>query len=354
MTAYSPESAARTMLHAAAARPVPPRRSGPTRFDFCRLSNKLLALRGDTCGMTTKRPSLRSTLLAGVAVLVMGGSAVGIAAAQSAPATPTGQQSTYQKFLAALANNLHIDQSQLQSAITQSRADAGLPAGNGFPVGARRGGPRAAIAFEFQTAANFLGIQPQQLRTDLETKSLSQIATDAGKNPTDLANALKAAANTRIDQAVTAGKLTADQATQFKTRVAQRIDQAMTQVMPHPGNGVGPGRPARGAAFGGVFDPAVITGFLGIQPQQLRTDLQTKSLSQIATDAGKNPSDLANALKSAANARVDQAVTSGRLTAEQATQRKTQIAQRIDQLMTQVLPQRGPGRVGGQELEATL
>ena len=305
--------------------------------------------------MRTLRPSLRSTLLAGGAVLILGGSAVGIAAAQSAPATPTTQQSGYQKFLAALANNLHIDQTQLQSAITQSRTDAGLPAGNTFPGGGHRGGPggpgglRGAMALELQTAADFLGVQPQQLRTDLQTKSLTQLATDAHKNPADLGNALKTAANTRIDQAVTAGKLTADQAAQAKTRVAQRIDQAMTQVMPQRPNGAGP----RGAGFGGPvggLDIAVVTGFLGVQPEQLRTDLQTKSLSQIATDAHKNPTDLANALKTAANARVDQAVASGRLTADQGTQRKTQIAQQIDQMMTQVLPQRGPGHVGGVEL----
>ncbi|GAC1329651.1 MAG: hypothetical protein NVSMB2_28620 [Chloroflexota bacterium] len=321
--------------------------------DFFRLSNILLALASHTYGMRTMRPSFRSTLLAGGAVLILGGSAVGIAAAQSAPATPTSQPSAYQKFITALANNLHVDQGQLQSAITQSRTDAGLPAGNTFPGGGRhggQGGKGGAMAMELHTAADFLGVQPQQLRTDLQTKSLSQLATDAHKNPADLANALKAAANTRIDQAVTAGKLTADQATQAKTRVAERIDQAMTQVMSQHANGAGPNGPGRGAQVGGGLDIAVVTGFLGVQPQQLRTDLQTKSLSQIATDAHKNPNDLANALKTAANARVDQAVTSGRLTAEQGNQRKTQVAQQIDQMMTQVLPQRGQGHVGGVEM----
>ena len=50
-----------------------------------------------------------------------------------------------------------------------------------------------------------------------------------------MATALKNAAHTRIDQAVTAGKLTADQATQQKTQVDQRIDQQVNQVTPQRG-----------------------------------------------------------------------------------------------------------------------
>ena len=52
-----------------------------------------------------------------------------------------------------------------------------------------------------------------------------------GKTAADVATALKNAAHTRIDQAVTNGRLTADQATTQKTQVDQRIDQLVNQVM---------------------------------------------------------------------------------------------------------------------------
>ena len=81
--------------------------------------------------------SLKRGLAAGGAVLVLGGSAVGIASAQTAPAgTPSTTSQTprpgYQAFLDALAKRLNISSSTLQTAIDQARTDAGLPAGGGF------------------------------------------------------------------------------------------------------------------------------------------------------------------------------------------------------------------------------
>ena len=71
-----------------------------------------------------------------------------------------------------------------------------------------------------------------QLQQELPGKSLSAVATAHGKNPADVATALKNAAHTRIDQQFTAGRLTADQATQQKQQADQRIDQQMTEVVP--------------------------------------------------------------------------------------------------------------------------
>ena len=48
--------------------------------------------------------------------------------------------------------------------------------------------------------------------------------------------------------------------------------------------------------------------------------------------------NVATALKNAAHQRIDADVAAGRLTADQATQRKQQVDQRIDQQMTEVAP----------------
>ena len=110
------------------------------------------------------------------------------------------------------------------------------------------GGPRGGFGIDFNTAATFLGVTPQQLRSELPCKSMAQLATAAGKNPTDLDTALKNAANAQITAAVTAGKLTADQGTARTTAVDARIDTLINQVMPAAGQG-GPGRP-NGAGAG--------------------------------------------------------------------------------------------------------
>ena len=190
--------------------------------------------------------STRRVLVAVCAVLVLGGLAVGVAAAQATP-IPTGQgQNGYQAFVDALARRLNISSANLQQAISQARTDAGLPAnGQGFPFpGGGRGGPRGGA--ELTTAAQAIGISADQLRQELPGKSLAQVAQAHGKNPTDVANALKNAAHQRIDQAVTAGRLTADQANQQKTQVDQRIDQQMTEVRQQGGHGSQAGQGGQG------------------------------------------------------------------------------------------------------------
>ena len=186
--------------------------------------------------------SIRRGLVAACAVAVLGGAAVGITAAQaqSTPA-PAGQaQSGYQKFIDALAKRLNVSSANLQTAIGQARTDAGLPAkGAGLPGGrGRAGGPgRPGFGADLNTAATAIGIPADQLRTELNGKSLAQVATTHGKTANDVATALKNAAHTRIDQAVTAGKLTADQATTQKTAIDQRIDQLVNRVGRHRAGG---------------------------------------------------------------------------------------------------------------------
>jgi AraC-like DNA-binding protein len=283
--------------------------------------------------------SLRRGLAASGAVLVLGGSAVGIAAAQTTPSAPpvTAQagQSGYQAFIDALAKRLGISSATLQTAIGQARTDAGLPATGGFGPGdgpRGHGGPGGGQ--DLSAAATAIGIPESQLQQELVTRSLADVATAHGKAPADVATALKNAAHARIDQDVAAGRLTAAQATQEKQQADQHIDQQMTQVRPQGG----PGGPR---SFG--RDLGAAAQAIGIPVTQLQQELPGKSLSQVATAHGKSPTDVATALKNAEHARIDQAVTDGRLTADQASQQKQRADQRIDQQMTEVVPQAPAG-----------
>src|SRR5579872_3566375 len=173
-----------------------------------------LSTRGGTHNLHMQRvpQTFRRLAVAGAAVLVLGGAAVGIAAAQTQPATtPSGQQTGYQKFITALASKLGISPATLQSDIADARQSAGLPAkGHGFPGPGGRG-PRGGFGLDFNAAAQAIGITPQQLRQELPGKSLAQVAQAHGKTADDVSTALKNAANQRIDQAVSSGRITADQ-----------------------------------------------------------------------------------------------------------------------------------------------
>jgi 3-methyladenine DNA glycosylase AlkD len=279
------------------------------------------------------------------AVVVLGGAAVGIAAAQTQPTpTPSTQQARpgYQAFIDALAKRLNITSANLESAMSQARADVGLPANGPAPGFGGPGGrgERGGFGLDLNAAATAIGIPVDQLRTELAGKSLAQVAQAHNKSAGDVATAMKNAAHTRIDQAVTAGRLTAAQAATEKQQSDQRIDQLVNQVVPQGGPGGPGGFDRRGGpgGFGGELNTAATA--IGISVDQLRTELAGKSLAQVAQAHGKTANDVATALKNAAHQRIDQAVTAGRLTAAQATTEKQQSDQRIDQLVNQVVPQR--------------
>jgi hypothetical protein len=102
------------------------------------------------------------------------------------------------------------------------------------------------------------------------------------------------------------------------------------------GGANGASGPAGAGGSGGQLNVAAQT--IGIPIDQLRTELATASLAQVAQAHGADPNAVATAMKSASDAQFDAAVTDGRLTADEATERKTQAEQRVDQLMTQVAP----------------
>lgn len=149
---------------------------------------------------------------------------------------------------------------------------------------------------------------------------LDDIANHLNVSPTALSAAIKAADVDRINAAVAAGRLTQPQADALKQRIQQ-------------GNGV----PAFGHRFGGAFGgrSAAAAQYLGISETTLRTDLRSgKSLAQIVSSTpGKTVNGLKAALISAAKTRLDQAVSSGQITSQEAQQRLTNSSSRIDALI---------------------
>ena len=94
--------------------------------------------------------------------------------------------------------------------------------------------------------------------------------------------------------------------------------------------------------FGAKIDD--IASFLGITADDLRTQLKTKSLGEIA---GAKKADLIAHLTDQVNARVDQAVTNGKLTKERAAEVKAQAASRVTRLVDALGGGKGPlGRRG--------
>ena len=85
---------------------------------------------------------------------------------------------------------------------------------------------------------------------------------------------------------------------------------------------------------------------IGISADQLRQELPGKSLADVAKNHNADPTKVADAIKAQLDTRIDQAVSNGRLTADQATQAKQRVSTQVDQMMTRQVPQRpvGPPR----------
>jgi hypothetical protein len=168
--------------------------------------------------------------------------------------------------------------------------------------GSGHGGIRSAIA-------SYLGVTTQQLRADLRTgKTLAQIATTQGKSISGLEQAIEAAVNSRLAQAVAAGKLASQREQMILSGLQARLDKLVNNT--HPGSLHQRGILRRGVA-------TVSAAYLGITPQALRSRLDAgRTLAQVATDQGKTVSGLEQAIEAATKTRLDKAVAAGRLTSQ--------------------------------------
>ena len=148
--------------------------------------------------------------------------------------------------------------------------------------------------------------------------------------PEKLRDALAAAEDAQIDQAVKDGKLTQEQADAIKEHGQQSgrvLGLGGALGVPAPGRVARPGGPGPrlappGRAFGGrPFGGGISLDLkaLGVTREQLGEQLRAgKSIAGIAKAQGKSLSDVRTALKAAAKARLDQAVKDGKLPRERA------------------------------------
>jgi hypothetical protein len=167
---------------------------------------------------------LRSHLLAlGGVGLALGGTGVALARTGSDSGAPPNHRAVVTKairadrdaFLNDVAKRVGVDPAKLRSALQGLHA-AGTPA---LRFGGLLGGLRAA--------ADYLGLEPRELVTQLQSKTLAQIATDRGKSVDDLKQALHDAAKTALDRARTNGRITQAQ----QDAALKRLDDSLDDVV---------------------------------------------------------------------------------------------------------------------------
>ena len=183
-------------------------------------------------------------------------------------------------------------------------------------------GPKGADLMT--AAAAYIGIPAADIKTQLASgKSLADVAVANGKSREGLIAALVVAEQQAI---------------------STYVDQKGTANRGGPGPG-GPGKGGRGFGFGMQGDPlAAAATFLGTTSADLRTQMEGgQTLAQLATAAGKTRDALIQALVADATTKIEAAKTAGTLTAAQATQLETGLADRMTKLVDSTEPAgRGP------------
>jgi hypothetical protein len=205
-----------------------------------------------------KKPSKRAAAI-GAAVAVAAGGTVGGALAASGTFDPAAER---QAFLNDAAGRLGVPSTKLDAAlkaaaidrvdaalasgqITKAQADAmkaainagklplGLGYGRGFGGGGMHGGLHGGQFLG--AAATYLGLTEDQLRTQLQSgKTLAAVATAQGKSVDGLKQAIIAAEQSELDQAVAAGRLTSAQRDQILADLKTRIDDIVNGTMAQP------------------------------------------------------------------------------------------------------------------------
>ncbi len=150
---------------------------------------------------------------------------------------------------------------------------------------------------------------------------VDRLAQNLGLSSTQVQQAIQKTEDQSVSDAVSSGKITAAQGTALQ----QKIDSGNISAFMFGGHGFGmDGRHGHGA------DMNVIASTLGISASQLQTDLSSgTTLSQEITNHGKTVDDVVNAIIAQEKTEMDQAVTAGKMTQVQETQRLATMKQQL-------------------------
>lgn len=230
----------------------------------------------------------------------------------------------------ALTINHHVSAS---SGITASAAKIAAKT----PSGVHRGwGHSAFMGLAMTDVANTLHISTTLLRADFKAgDSIATIAKQNNVNVTTVESTLLSDAKTAIQSAVTAGHLTAAQASKIEANLSSRIDAMITQPSGHMmwHGAMGPMGPRMGLEGRLLKD---VASTLKISTATVVTDLKAgNSLATIATNNNSSASALITALVNSATAKLQSAVSSGKLTQAQATKIEGSLTKQITTLVNQ-------------------
>ena len=216
----------------------------------------------------------------------------------------------------------------------QGQAPFGFLAGRAAQAGLDKA--RAHLSkVGLEAAAQALGMTAQDLKAELDKgQTLRQVAQARGGDAAKVEQAVADALKAEVDKAVAAGKLSQARADQAKSRVDQAVSRLMDANL-GAARQAKPDAKAHPLLLAGAREAyAAAAQALGLSAKDLKAELDKgQSLRQVAQARNVDPATVQQAMVTALNTRIDQAVTNGRLTQDQAATAKERAAQMAQKLM---------------------
>jgi urease gamma subunit len=186
-----------------------------------------------------------------------------------------------------------------------------------------------------ETAAETIGVTPEQLREQVRAgQSVAEVAQANGVEPQTVIDAVVEQHSERIAQAEQDGRLSAEEAQEKRDGLAERVEARVNGDGPHERGGRGAG-----------LETAAET--IGVTPEQLREQVRAgQSVAEVAQANGVEPQTVIDAVVEQHSERIAQAEQDGRLSAEEAQEKRDGLAERVEARVnddTSDTPRPGPG-----------
>ena len=203
--------------------------------------------------------------------------------------------------------------------------------------GAKRVEKDQFFAAAWEAALNqlttMLGITPDQLKQQLGTQRIADIAQAHHVDLAQLRAAMLAAGQAKLNGFVQAGQITQAQADTAYSSLTQQVDNLLAQTPPDGKQGNrwqdnGPGADALQSAW------EAGAAKIGLDPRELKLQMAGgKTVAAIAADHGLSVQDLRATMIAAGRASIDNAVKSGKVPQDQANTLYTELEKQVDQLI---------------------
>ena len=184
-----------------------------------------------------------------------------------------------------------------------------------------------------------LGLEKADIATGTRNGStLGEIAESNGITTEDLISTITSIMTEKLDEAVNEGKITADEALTKASNIQERAEQMVNKPLNQK-----PGKNHDDKGKGRHLIGAVIES-LGLEKADIATGTRNGStLGEIAESNGITTEDLISTITSIMTEKLDEAVNEGKITADEALTKASNIQERAEQMVNKPLNQK-PGK----------